>query len=44
MADGQIGEPGANAQKLVALDTNRARDTVTTLVRNMEERSVPETK
>jgi len=44
MADGQIGEPGANAQKLVALDTNRARDTVTSLVRNMEGRNVLETK
>lgn len=44
MADGQIGEPGANVQKLVALDTNRAKDPVTTLARNMEERSALETK
>lgn len=39
---GQIGELGVNARKLVELDTNTARDTVTILVQDMEERSVPD--
>ena len=40
MEDGQDGEHGANAQKRVELDTSRARDTVTILIQDMEERSV----